>query len=55
VRVTDETDLDQNKVSIEDIASKMSEERGPYENMLLQECEVMNVLIFEIINSLNHD
>jgi hypothetical protein len=23
--------------------------------MLLQECEVMNVLIFEIINSLNHD
>ena len=30
VRVTDETALDQNKLNIEDIASKMSDERGPY-------------------------
>jgi len=52
VRVTDETALDQNKLNIEDIASKMSEERGPYQNVFLQECEVMNVLIFEIVNSL---
>lgn len=29
-RVTDETALDQNKLNIDDIASKMSDERGPY-------------------------
>jgi dynein heavy chain, axonemal len=52
VRVTDETALDQNKLNIEDIAGKMSEERGPYQNVFLQECEVMNVLINEIVTSL---
>jgi dynein heavy chain len=30
----------------------MSEERGPYQNVFLQECEVMNVLINEIVGSL---
>jgi dynein heavy chain len=52
VRVTDETALDQNKLNIDDIAGKMSEERGPYQNVFLQECEVMNVLINEIVGSL---
>jgi dynein heavy chain len=35
LRVTDETALDQNKLNIEDIAGKMSEERGPYQNVFL--------------------
>ena len=30
----------------------MSEERGPYQNVFLQECDVMNVLINEIVRSL---
>lgn len=29
-RVSDEAQLDQNKLNIEDIASKMSDERTPY-------------------------
>lgn len=29
-RVGDETQLDQNKLNIEDISGKMSDERGPY-------------------------
>lgn len=52
VRVTDETALDQNKLNLEDIAGKMTDERGPYQNVFLQECEQMNVLINEIVNSL---
>jgi dynein heavy chain len=51
-RVGDETQLDQNKLNIEDIASKLSDERGPYQNVFLQECEYMNLLINEIIKSL---
>ncbi len=34
-RVNDEVQLDQNKLNIEDIASKMSDERGPYQNVFL--------------------
>jgi hypothetical protein len=52
LRVTDETAFDQNKLNIEDIAGKISEERGPYQNVFLQEREVMNVLINEIVGSL---
>lgn len=51
-RVNDEVQLDQNKLNIEDIASKMTDDRGPYQNVFLQECEVMNVLINEILRSL---
>lgn len=29
-RISDEAQLDQNKLNIEDIASKMSDDRGPY-------------------------
>ncbi len=52
LRVSDETQLDQNKLNIDDIAGKLSEDRGPYQNVFLQECEQMNVLINEIVNSL---
>ena len=34
-RVGDEAQLDQNKLNIDDIASKMSDERGPYQNVFL--------------------
>jgi dynein heavy chain len=30
----------------------MTDERTPYQNVFLQECEVMNVLINEILRSL---
>ena len=52
VRVFDETSLDQNKLNIDDIASKMTDERGPYQNVFLQECECMNVLISAVVTSL---
>jgi dynein heavy chain len=52
LRVTDETSLDSNKLNIDDIKGKLTDEPGPYQNVFLQECEVMNVLIYEIVNSL---
>lgn len=51
-RVSDEVSLDQNKLNIEDITGKLSEERDPYQNVFIQECEYMNVLINEILKSL---
>jgi dynein heavy chain len=37
---------------LEDIALAMAEERGPYQNVFLQECERMNFLIAEMMRSL---
>lgn len=37
---------------LEDIASSMAEERGPYQNVFLQECERMNFLVGEMMRSL---
>jgi len=52
-RVADEAQLDQNKPNVEDILSKLTEEdRRPYQNVFLQECEMICVLIKEIIRSL---
>lgn len=52
-RVYEDYQLDQNKLPIEDIVGKIpDEERGPFQNVFLQECEYMNQLIFEILNSL---
>jgi len=52
-RVSDETQLDSNKLNIDDIASKLAEDqRGPYQNAFLQECEYMNALIGAIVGSL---
>eukprot|EP00954_Amorphochlora_amoebiformis_P001857 145081-Amorphochlora_amoeboformis.AAC.1 len=36
----------------EDIATRIAEERGPYQNVFLQECDRMNILRNEIKNSL---
>merc|ERR1712048_1088511 len=51
-RVNDEAQLDSNKLNIEDIASKLSDERTPYQNVFLQECQYMNILIMQIVTSL---
>lgn len=51
--VNDEAALDQNKLNIDDIASKLGEDsRGPYQNVFMQECEYMNTLIKIIVVSL---
>lgn len=53
VRVNDEASLESNKLNIEDIVSKLTDEsRGPYQNAFLQECECMNVLIMVIVSDL---
>ena len=52
-RVADEAQLDQNKPNVDDINGKLSDEdRGPYQNVFIQECEVIAKLIKEIIRSL---
>jgi hypothetical protein len=54
LRVSDECQLDQNKLNIDDISSKLGDEaRTPYQNSFLQECEYMNVLIRAVVVSLN--
>jgi dynein heavy chain len=53
-RVSDEASLDSNKLNIDDINSKISDEqRTPYQSTFLQECEYMNVLIRVIVSSLD--
>lgn len=53
VRVNDEASLESNKLNIDDIIGKLTDEsRGPYQNAFLQECECMNVLIKVIVSSL---
>jgi dynein heavy chain len=52
-RVADEAQLEQNKPNVEEILGKLSEEdRKPYQNVFIQECENITVLIKEIIRSL---
>jgi len=52
-RVADEAQLDQNKPVVEDILNKLSEEdRKPYQNVFLQECDKICKLIQEINESL---
>jgi len=52
-RVNNEASLDQNKINVEDINSKLSDDmRGPYQNTFIQECERLNALIDCISRSL---
>ena len=51
-KINDEIQLDQNKPNMEDIVSKLGEDRDPYQNVFLQECEYMSILIEEILKSL---
>lgn len=49
-RVNDEASLESNKLNIDDIVGKLTDDtRGPYQNAFLQECECMNVLIMVIV------
>jgi dynein heavy chain len=53
VRVNDEASLDSNKLNLEDIKGRINDDQmGPYQNSMIQECEVMNVLIKVIVSSL---
>jgi dynein heavy chain len=52
VRINDDIQLEQNKPNMDDIVSKLGEDRDPYQNVFLQECEYMSVLINEILKSL---
>ena len=46
--------IEQCKLPIEDIKSGLSDDdRGPFQNVFLLECEYMNLLITTIINSLS--
>jgi dynein heavy chain len=48
-----ETDVGDTKLSVEDIKSGLSDEdRGPYQNVFLLECEYMNILTAEITKSI---
>ena len=52
-KVEEQVQLDQNKINIDDVNSKIPEdEKGPYQNVFLQECELINALIYEIQRSL---
>lgn len=52
-KISDDLQLDQNKPNMEDILSKLEEDRSPFQNVFLQECEYMSVLIEEILKSLS--
>ena len=52
-RVMNEACLESNKLNVDDIVSKLTEDmRGPYQNTFIQECELINNLIAIIIKSL---
>ena len=53
VRINDDIQLEQNQPNMEDIVSKLGEDRDPFQNVFLQECEYMSVLIDEILKSLS--
>jgi len=50
-KVSDEAQLDSNKINVEDIRSKLTEV-GPMQNVFIQECELINKLIEAIVKSL---
>lgn len=52
LRVSDEAQLEGQKPNVDMIVSALGEDRGPYQNVFLQECETICVLIKEIIRSL---
>lgn len=51
-RLNDEVNIDGNKPNLEDITSKLGEERNPYQNVFVQECEYMSNLIDAIQKSI---
>lgn len=52
-RVSTEACLDGNRINVEDVVSKLSDDmRGPFQNTFIQECELINLLCTAIIKSL---
>lgn len=52
-RVMNEASLDSNRINVEDITSKLSDDmRGPFQNTFIQECELINQLCGAILRSL---
>ena len=51
-KINDEIQLDQNMSNMEDIVSKLGENRDPYKNVFLRKCEYVSILINEILKSL---
>lgn len=52
-RVADEASLESNRINVDDIVGKLTDEtRGPYQNVFIQECEQLNVLLNAILKSL---
>jgi dynein heavy chain len=52
-RVADEASLESNRINVDDITGKLTDEtRGPYQNVFIQECEQLNVLLNAILRSL---
>ncbi len=47
-KLNNEVNIDGNKPNVEDICSKLGEDRKPYQNVFVQECEYMAVLIEEM-------
>ena len=53
-RAMNEACLEANKINVDDIVSKLSEDmRGPYQNTFIQECDLINQLIAAILRSLS--
>ena len=50
-KLNNEVNIDGNKPNVEDICSKLGEDWKPYQNVFVQECEYMAVLIEEIQKS----
>lgn len=50
-KLNNEVNIDGNKPNVEDICSKLGEDRKPYQNVFVQECEYMSVLIEEMQRS----
>ena len=44
-KLNNEVNIDGNKPNVEDICAKLGDERKPYQNVFVQECEYMAILI----------
>lgn len=55
LRVTDEASLDSNRLNVEDISGRIGEQenRTPFQNSFLQECQYMNAVIDVIVRDLS--
>jgi hypothetical protein len=55
VRVSDEASLDSNRLNVDDISNRIGEQenRTPFQNSFLQECQYMNAVIDVIVKDLD--